>query len=553
MRAEHGVSLFLAAATALSLLPFVGKPIHVDDALFVWAAEHIRDHPLDPYGFEVNWYGAAQPMFEVTKNPPLASYWLAAIGALGGFGEVALHVGFLLPAIACVVATGLVARRLCRAPALAALATLFMPAFLVSATTLMSDIPMLALWMLALHFWLVGSESGRTGPLVAAAILAALCAVTKYFGLALVPILLAHALARRRRVALEVSVLLIPIAAAVAYLLATRALYGRGLLLDAATYVVAGPSLFPKLSAAKVLIAFAFTGGGAVAVLFFAPLLWRPAALLGGAAVAALVAVAASSAQEIAIFSLPADGLLRWSFAAQAGLLAVTGAAVLALAALDLYRRRDADALLLFLWVLGTFVFAGFLNWSTNGRSVLPLVPAVGILLARRLEALSGEADWRRRPSVLLALAASALVSFAVARGDARIAAAAKDAALDLARRYGGGAHALWFQGHWGFQLYLERAGAKPVDVQRSWFEPGDIVAVPLNNTNVQLMPAAWTRLREVVERPGAGFATTLDRELLGAGFYSDNWGPLPFAFGPAPDERVLVYEVGATEERPPS
>ena len=39
-----------------------------------------------------------------------------------------------------------------------------------------------------------------------------------------------------------------------------------------------------------------------------------------------------------------------------------------------------------FLWVIGTFLFAAFLNWTVNARSLLPLTPAVAILMTRRLE-----------------------------------------------------------------------------------------------------------------------------------------------------------------------
>src|SRR5271166_5867053 len=91
--------ILLTAATLLCLLPFSGKAFHIDDPLFLWSAQHIVRHPLDPYGFQVNWYGWQMPMSEVTKNPPLACYYAAAIGALAGWSERALHLGFLLPTL----------------------------------------------------------------------------------------------------------------------------------------------------------------------------------------------------------------------------------------------------------------------------------------------------------------------------------------------------------------------------------------------------------------------------------------------------------------------
>src|SRR5262245_32518051 len=80
------------------LLPFVGKPFYIDDPLFLWAAQHIQKHPTDPYGFDVHWYDSPDRMSNVTKNPPLGCYFLAAAAAVVGWSEVAMHLVFLLPA-----------------------------------------------------------------------------------------------------------------------------------------------------------------------------------------------------------------------------------------------------------------------------------------------------------------------------------------------------------------------------------------------------------------------------------------------------------------------
>ena len=60
---------------------------------------------------------------------------------------------------------------------------------------------------------------------------------------------------------------------------------------------------------------------------------------------------------------------------------ALGGVGVLAVAFGDIHARRDADAWLLGLLVAGTFFFAAFLNWTVNGRTILPMAPAVAILL----------------------------------------------------------------------------------------------------------------------------------------------------------------------------
>ena len=85
----------------------------------------------------------------------------------------------------------------------------------------------------------------------------------------------------------------------------------------------------------------------------------------------------------------PSDFYRHWFLVGiQLTFFIAAGFSVMALAAADAWKRRDADSLLLMLWVFGTFIFTGFVNWTINARSVLPLIPAAGILLARRVDAL---------------------------------------------------------------------------------------------------------------------------------------------------------------------
>src|SRR5713226_9737485 len=152
-------AVLLILCVLLCLLPFSNKAFHIDDPLFVWTAQQIVKHPLDPYGFRVVWYDTEMPVSEITKNPPLASYYGALVGSFAGWSERALHLGFLLPALAVVLGTHRLARRLTNFPLLAAAATLLTPGFLVSSSSVMCDTMMLALWLFAVIFWLHGLDS----------------------------------------------------------------------------------------------------------------------------------------------------------------------------------------------------------------------------------------------------------------------------------------------------------------------------------------------------------------------------------------------------------
>src|SRR5690349_295625 len=77
----------LTLAVLATLGPFLAKPFNFDDPLFIWTARQIQAHPGDPYGFYVNWYETSKPMWQETKNPPLACYYLALAAAILGWSE----------------------------------------------------------------------------------------------------------------------------------------------------------------------------------------------------------------------------------------------------------------------------------------------------------------------------------------------------------------------------------------------------------------------------------------------------------------------------------
>jgi 4-amino-4-deoxy-L-arabinose transferase-like glycosyltransferase len=268
--------LVLAAVLGVLLLPFVNIAFHIDDPLFIWAADHIRRNPANPYAFSVNWYGVDMAMSDVTKNPPLASYYMALAAFVVGWNEVGLHLAFLLPALAVAIGMYLVAARMCTHPLLAALVGLLTPVFLVSSLTVMSDMIMLAFWVFAVHLWMKGVETKSHAWFVLGAVLMTLAALSKYFGMMLIPLLFAYSVAKERRVRIWTLYFLIPIAVLAWYQWVTTRLYGHGLLMDAASYATEWGGASGRLSIPRTLVTFAFAGGCVASVLLFSRRLWAP-------------------------------------------------------------------------------------------------------------------------------------------------------------------------------------------------------------------------------------------------------------------------------------
>jgi hypothetical protein len=541
--------LLLALAAGLAL--FLGKSFCVDEPMYLWNARQIAAEPGDFFGLDVNWFGRRTPMPVAMMNPPLFAYYLAGATRLVGSSELAVHAVLLVFPLAAALGIASLARRLHADPAIALLATAATPAFVVSGSSAMSDMMMLALWVWAVDQWLSGVREKRGAALLRSGALIAGAVLAKFYGIALVPLLASHALATRASgrslpVAPLLASLAIPLAVLFGYERLTSALYGAPHFASAMAYAERASLLrFAPLGSA--LIGLAFAGGCFVSALCFAPLLWSWRAIAAGLALGAAGTALIVARPELGGSTFRGSGLgLGPAALVQVAVLAAGGLGILALAALDLLHRRDADALLLALWVAGTFALAAFLTWSESARANLPMAPAVGLLIARRL---AGRTIRSRRAVAAAALASLAL-AVAVAHADARLADSAREAAAQIADRYGAREGRLWFLGHWGFQYYLEEHGGVPVDARRSQLHPGDVIAIPSNNSGVFSLPIGRLQPLEMIEVPASSWLATMGAE-VGAGLYSSVWGPLPWAFGEVPPERYAIFAVREPIEFP--
>ena len=169
----------LAAVQLVLLAPFLDKAVHIDDAFFLAIARHISSAPFDPYGFDYNWAGTPAPVWEEIKNPPGVFYFQALLLRLAGEGERWLHAAFALFALSASQATYELARRVTQRPLYPALLLVVCPAYWVSATSLMVDMPLIAAMLLALLALVVAHEREQLVPSVAAGVAASAAVLAK--------------------------------------------------------------------------------------------------------------------------------------------------------------------------------------------------------------------------------------------------------------------------------------------------------------------------------------------------------------------------------------
>lgn len=152
LKANHKTLAFLFliwfGATVLNLT----KSIHIDDTAYLEIVRHIVHAPLHPMSGFINWYESPQPI-RTLLHPPLIPYLYALALFLFGESEIILHLVFSLFTLIAMVFFYLLAKFI--QPQFALLLTAMFalgPAFLPS-QNLMTDVPMVALWIA--FFWAI--------------------------------------------------------------------------------------------------------------------------------------------------------------------------------------------------------------------------------------------------------------------------------------------------------------------------------------------------------------------------------------------------------------
>lgn len=539
--------------TLVAFLPFLNKPVHLDDPMYVWVAQQIRTSPADFFGFDANWYGELHPAVEDNQNPPGIGYFLAAVQAIVGESEIAMHAGMLLWSCGAIAGVYLLALRFTRRALIVTIATLVSPAFFLSATTLMADMQMFCLfiWGIVLFERALPDRANRRASvpvLLAAAACIALSALTKYFGLSLVPLLTVYAGMRCwtlkcRRPATLVAIaiaLLLPVLAIVAFNQYTVHRYGTALVSDAASYATSSEFRESTRYVSSLMTGLSYLGGlmlGAAALL----LARRPLMTL---AVFAVLAVMSFGVMRTAHISPQPTGQPTVDPLAtpQFVVFAAIGAGILLAMVFDVARRRDAQSALLLLWVLGSLAFVTFLNWSITSRTLIVLVPPTCIIAARRLDDAEAEQVLAAKPISVGGLVVAALISLALSTADYRWAVANKRAAMALTKKYRADGATVWFVGHWGFQYYAQRAGGVAMEYDRLDLRPGEHVLSPEINSNIRPPSQRIATVVEEVSVPPV-WPTLMSNEAA-AGFYSSAWGKLPYSLTSTSADHFTVYRI---------
>ena len=552
------VALLLPVAC---LLPFVNKAFHIDDTVYLWVAQQIHQDPVNFFGFTVNWGDRDEWLYEFNKNPPGISYLLAAAALLIGWNEIGLHLFFLIPPALASLGIYFLAREMCARPLLATAVAVLSPVFIVSSTNLMCEPTMLAFYVWSVLLWKRGLESRNPWLFIAAGALMGFGGLVKYLVVSVIPLMFAYTLLHQRRPTRTLLYFLVPTAILLAYDMVTLFLYDTSLLFSAVDFAMDfATSKQGGAPVRKALMNVSFVGGCFVGSFLLTSFLWSWRGVLAICATFPVIVLLLVSYGGLSNSYLMYEGSqIRWGYLLQLSLFLTAGFHLLALVIAEVWVKRDKESMLLLMWMAGIFLFGAFVNWTINARALLPMAPAIGILVARRFDLRHTTPLNPIRIAVPLMVGAA--ISIAVAWGDYRVAETGRVAAREAAA-FQNLPGTTWFRGHWGFQYYMEELGYRPFDMRHFdtdggvramvrdfkmsdiGIRPGDRAVDPEMDTSFKMGgEEEGVFLVRTLTIPTSRWVTTMNQE-LGAGFYSFAYGPLPYYFGKVPAEQYKFYDI---------
>lgn len=534
-------------------VPFVHKAVHIDDIAFLRLSQMIGWNPLLAHPQDYPYQGGVLEQllpYEIT-HPLLVPYLLKILLAVFGENETVLHAAFFLFAPLTLWALVRLYRGLFPAaspPQALLLLLLFgsMPAFVVNAQNLMTDVPTLTFVLLGMLAWVTACEKGSAALGYLGSLWLCLAIFSSYQAVAFLPVALVYVLVRtegelRKHFMLSLA---LPVVILLCWLLLVYQRY----------------DIFPLLKskinrasiADEIRTGFNLTALRGKIIFNFA--------MIGVSSLFALMLYYASRTGMVA-------GLIRWTMAAVLGLSVVSllvdynGADRLLLGLfagtglvtlLEVFRQgaawlgsremRGVGAFLLS-WIAVVLFYNVIVLPFGSARYLLPIFPPLLMMLLHRVTCESRRVKFFAAGVVSLSL----LLGLAASRADYAYAACYRAMAAEVTQFRASSSQSVtfWYVGEWGMRHYMDKAGARYLLATSNEPKSGDYVVIPEMPRFWMPTPRLQARLEFFASRQ---FAPPMPFHLFNrrsnAGFYCHHWGLLPFAITSEPYELFMIYKV---------
>jgi len=527
--------VLLIALTLAVHLPFIDQAFHLDDVQYLDVARNVFRNPVFPLDLQSVFEGKHVTLW-AHSHPPLNSYVIAGLLLLSNRtpSEKFLHACFMIFPALIAVAFYFLARQFVARPLLATALLTTNPILMVSAHTLMADVPLLAMWLCAVTLFVSGITMNRNSMVYLSAIPLTAACFYAYQGLGAIPLLGLYALSRKRLRSREILILCIPVV-----MLAGWQFSGymhRGTIYMSAMFGELGRRGWwrPETKIRAAVATFSYLGAIVVPFPF---VFWRMLRRRKGVLIHLALALGILAAySQAAGYSWPQRVFI---FICVAGGIAATGWIFRGLITASPMAKVSSDDLFLCLWLAGMLVACLAVFLGGSARYLLPACPVLLLLFLRIDERLNGSRSWMFYGSWLTA---QLIFGLCLAQADYQFAGAGRREAYDFQRDYLRNHQPFLFNGEWAFRYYMTAIGGE-IMAEDTIGLPGELVV----KSRLSLgRPFDFDRSLEPLQLRTYRIPSPV--RLLDlhahAGFWSDGWGVLPFWFSDENLDEISIYRV---------
>jgi len=508
---------------------FHDKAYTIDDPFFLLQADQVLKDPLNPSGFEIVWGPQLGRASEVSPTGPGMAYILTptvAFGAQEWIGHLTVlsflaFAGLLMASFA---------QHLGASPAEARLgstALVTIPAVLALAGTVMPDVPAMAMGLFGLERCMALRRDRRPAQAAAALLAFTAAILIRSHAVMLLPVAAIFLVGDRLREGrwresldfgrlwpLPAAMLLV---AAIAWI--TRDTQSGSMNFVTSLDFLKARAIPRHLAGFFFHFVFALPFALAWSLMHFRRLSFR--VFLAAFVVLALMLPLKS------VWAIP---------------IAAFGATALIDALRDCWNSRDPDRLALGLWLIAALPVSIYVHLPA--KYLVISSPAIALLLILDSRSLSVPA---RRALLGGFIGFGTLLGLLILQADARLAAVGREAATRLIAPRTEAGRQVWYAGSWGFHWYAEAAGADALGADPEAPVPGDFIAYSSFRSGALGEDHIGHLVDKVADEGPAG--RVMDAG-VGAGFYSDIYGYLPWSWGDGVIDQYELWRV--MRKRPP-
>ncbi|MDD5731058.1 MAG: glycosyltransferase family 39 protein [Candidatus Omnitrophica bacterium] len=537
MANSRALYIIILLFTLFNLL-FINKALHIDDPYSIKCARAILDSPAPTHP-------------ALSTNPPLLGYYYAPIIKLFGEREIWLHIFSLPFSILAIIAMFFLCKRFCNGSVFPILFLLSTPAFVVTSQSIMLDMPALALSLSALALFIYGIDSNKGIPLLSSGILAGAAMLTKYSGFLLLPLFLIYGIlyAKDKKMLLA---LLIPVIIFIIWDIHNLVSYSRSLSLFTLQWVWKRAS-FNGLPL-RIIASLSFLSGTSIIAFFIVPCMLRKKSGIVLFCISFLSGTIPFLLRGIFNdYTLPEKTCLAF-------LIVVSTTMILLITERTLASfGKDKDAFFLGIWFLISLA-AVILFIFVAARFVLVIFPPMFLLAFRMISPLNNP----RKRLFSAAAAISFILAAIIAIGDYQFAGVYREFSNDVKKGAVDGRNkAFLYAGDWGYNYYviqqgldriksktlssysshgkIPKAGLKLIEDMRPDASHGIVLVMPeqpvLPTVGFGRKELFWQKIADLgwhkseIKREVYFSGIILHHTGYKTGFYSHDWGLLPFKF----------------------